>query len=261
MAEKKPLVTLEEAYWWLNNTNAPYLRPPLHEFLVRFSEAEKTNERQAVEKICQQFVDREFSYLRSPVKEMVEKLHNAVKIWIPRDIETARKTLSDSGGSYLRNPNYAYVLKLREAVSQDPAKAWVPLDRLYTLCGDITDGLEAGETLVECGCALYRLENRKRALQLFQEANRRYNSYMHQMAVVYWMIGFVNWELGQQNKALEAWRKSLTRFEKLASQRIMQVGSDTKWYREVLKKLNASIEYAVDHEITPKTTAATPRKR
>ena len=261
MAEKKPLVTLEEAYWWLNTANAPYLRPPLHEFLTRFTEAEKTNEPQAVEKTCQQFLDNEFSYLRSPVKEMVEKLHNAVKIWIPRDIEIARKALSESGGSYLRNPNYAYVLKLREAVSQDPAKAWVPLDRLYTMCVGITDGLEAGETLVECGCALYRLENRKRALQLFQEANRRYNSYLHQMAVVFWMIGFVNWELGQQNKALEAWRKSLTRFEKLASQRIMQVSSDTKWYREVLKKLNASIEYAVDHEISPKATTATPRKR
>ena len=127
----------------------------------------------------------------------------------------------NSGGSYLRNPNYAYVLKMREAVSQDPANAWVPLDRLYTMSVEITDDLEAGETLVECGCALYKLQNRKRALQLFQEANRRYNSYTHQIAVVYWMIGFVYWELGQQNKALEAWRKSMTRFEKLASQRII----------------------------------------
>jgi len=260
MAENNPLVTLEEAYWWLNNSNAPFLRPPLHEFLTHFTEAEKANDRQAAELVCQQFVDREFKYLRSPVKEMVERLHNAVKIWIARDIETARKKLNDSGGSYLSNPNYAYVLKMREAVVQDPTNAWVPLDLLYTMSNKINDDLEAGEILVECGWALYRLQNRERAVMLFQEANRRYNSYNHQIAVVYWMIGFVYWELGQKSKAHMVWCKSMSRFEKLASQRLSQVESDTKWYREVLSRLNASIEYAVEHEMDSQKFAAAPER-
>jgi SOS-response transcriptional repressor LexA len=260
MAENNPLVTLNETYWWLNNSNAPFLRPPLHELLMRFTEAEKANDRQAAELICRQFVDKEFKYLRSPVKEMVERLHDAVKIWIARDIETARKKLNDSGGSYLSNPNYTYVLKMREAVSQDPANAWVPLDLLYTMSNKITDDLEAGEILVECGWALYKLQNRERAVKIFQEANRRYNSYNHQIAVVYWMIGLVYWEMGQQSKAHMAWCKSMSRFEKLASQRISPVGSDTKWYREVLNRLNASIEYAVEHEKDSQKTSAAPER-
>jgi tetratricopeptide (TPR) repeat protein len=126
---------------------------------------------------------------------------------------------------------------------------------------EISDGLEAGEILVECGCAFYKLEDRMRALQQFQEATRRYTSYMHQLAVVYWMIGYVNWELGLQDKALTAWRQSMNRFEKLASQRFTLAGSDPKWYREVVKRLNTSIEYAVEHEMTPKNPTAAPRKR
>jgi tetratricopeptide (TPR) repeat protein len=258
MAENNPLVTLEEAYWWLNNSNAPFLRPPLHELLTRFSEAEKANDRQAADLIYQQFVDREFKYLRFPEKELVERMHNAVKIWIARDIETARKKLNDSGGSYLGNPYYAYVLRMREAVDQDPANAWIPLDLLYTMSNKITNDLEAGEILVECGWALYKLQNRERAVKLFQEANRRYNSYNHQIAVVYWMIGYVYWELGQQSKAHMAWCKSMGRFEKLASQRITQTGSDTKWYREVLRRLNASIEYTVEHEKDSQKAAPAP---
>jgi tetratricopeptide (TPR) repeat protein len=260
MTENKPLVSLDEAYWWLNNSTAPYLRPPLHELLERFSEAEKANDRQACERICQQFIDREFNYLRSPVKELVGKLYDAVKIWLTKDIQIACKNLRESGGSYLRTPNFAYVLKMREAVSQDPAKAMAPLERLYSLNVSIADGLEAGETLVECGCALYKLENRTRALLLFQEANRRYNAYMHQIAVVYWMIGLVNWELGQQNKALVAWHRCVTRFEKLAAQRITQTSSDSKWYREALKKLNASIENAIEHETASQTPAASKKR-
>ena len=258
--EHNLLVTLDEAYWWLNNSNAPYLRPPLHEFLTRFAEAVKANDRQAAELICQQFVDKEFKYLRSPVKEKVERLHNAVKIWIARDVETARKALLDSGGSYLSNPNYAYVLKMREAVNQDPANAWVPLDLLYSMSNKIADDLEAGEILVECGWALYKLHNPERAVKLFQEANRRYNSYNHQIAVVYWMIGLVYWELGQRSKAHMAWCKSLGRFEKQSSQRISQVGSDTKWYHEVLTRLNASIENAVENEKDSQKSAAAPEE-
>jgi tetratricopeptide (TPR) repeat protein len=260
MVENTTLVSLEEAYWWLNTTDAPFLRPPLHELLARLSEAENANDRQAIEAICQEFVDTEFNYLRSPVKETVEKLHNAVKIWIASDIETARKKLNDCGGSYLHNPIYSYVLRMREAVKQDPANAWIPLDRVYSMSRKTTDDLEAGEMLVECGWVLYQMQNRERALRLFQEANQRYNSYNHQIAVVYWMIGFVYWELNQQSKALAAWSKSVSRFEKLASQRITQSGSDTKWYQEVLARLNASIEYAVEHEKSTQELAAAPTK-
>jgi tetratricopeptide (TPR) repeat protein len=249
MADHDPIVKLEEAYWWLNSTDAPYLRPPLHELLERFCQAEKANDRQAAELVCSQFMDSQLHYLRPAVKAMVEKLYNAVKIWLARDIETAREKLQNSGGSFLRNPNYAYVLKMREAVSRDPANAWVPLDRLYAMSRQINDDLEAGETLVECGYAVYKLQNPRRALQLFQEANRRYNSYSHQIAVVYWIIGSIYLELGQQSKALQAWRRSATRFDQLASQRLTRASSETKWYREVLQKLNASIEFAVEHEM------------
>jgi len=258
MAVNNPRVTLEEAYWWLNNFDAKFLHPPLYEMLARFAEAEKANDRQAVERICLQFVGSELNNLRSPIKEMVENLHNAVKIWNARDIETARKKLNDSGGSHLRNPIYSYVLKMREAVIQDPGSAWVSIERLYTMSGKIADDREAGETLVECGWAAYKLQNRVRALQLFEDANRRYNSYMHQIAVVYWMIGFVYWELSEQNKALVAWRNCVTRFEKLASQRIIQSGDDTKWYQEVLGRLNTSIQSVVETEMSRRTIAAAP---
>ena len=145
-------------------------------------------------------------------------------------------------------------------MEQDPSNVWVPLDLLYSMSNKITNDLEAGEILVECGWALYKLQNRERAVKLFQEANQRYNSYNHQIAVVYWMIGFIYWELGQKSKAHMVWCKSMSRFEKLASQRLSQVGSDTKWYREVLNRLNASIEYAVEHEKDPRKTTAAPER-
>jgi tetratricopeptide (TPR) repeat protein len=260
MAEGKPMVTLDEAYWWLNEINAPVLRPPLQELLASITEADKNHDRQTVEKITQLFVDSQLNYLRSPIKENVEKLQNAVQIWIAEDFETACKKLSKSGGSYLRNPDYAYVLKMRKAVSQNPAEAWVPLDRLYIFCNSISDGREAGETLVECGYALYKLEHRTRAVQLFQEANQRYCSYTHQIAVVSWMIGYILWELGLQNEALIAWRQSTSRFEKLATMRITHTSADTKWYGEALIRLNASIEYAIEHEneMTPPAQPAAP---
>jgi SOS-response transcriptional repressor LexA len=251
MAVNNPLVTLDEVYWWLNDREAPVLRPPLHEMLDRFMEAEKTADRQAVEAICQQFAENELGFLRSPVKETAVKLHNSVKIWIARDVEAGRKKLQASGGSYLRNPAYAYVLKLREAACQDPANAWVLLDQLFSLSNKITDDREAGEILVECGRALYKLQKRERAIQLFQAAMKRYNSYNHQIACVYWMIGFTYWELGQLGRANLAWCKSVTRFEKLASQRISQTASDMKWYREALRRMNATIEYAVEHTQPP----------
>ncbi len=258
MADKKPLVTLEEAYWWLNNANAPYLRPPLYELLARFQEAEKTKDRQAVELTYQQFLECEYEYLRPPARELVDKLNNAVKIWIEREVEAACKKLNACGGSFLRNPTYVYVLRMRVAVQKDPANARVPIDRLYTMSRKLTDGLEAGEALVECGCAMYRLGNREGALRLFHEAIRRYTSYMHQFAVVYWMIGYIHWELGQLNKALVAWRKSVSHFEKLASQRLGQAGTDTKWYSESVWRMNLSIQYAIDHEMDPQVILTPP---
>ncbi len=258
MAEKIPIVTLDEAYWWLNNPDAPFLRPPLRELLARFQEAEKTDDREAIESICQQFTDCDFNYLRSPAKETIEGLHNAVKTWIGRDIESACKKLKACGGSYIRNPTYTYVLRMREALSQDPVNARESIDQLYAISRKSTDDLEAGETLVECAWALYKLGNRERSLKLLLEANRRYNSYMHQIAVVYWMIGYLHWEMCELHKALVAWRQSMTRFEKLAAQRLTPSGADTKWYREAIRRLNASIEYAVGNEKQPVLIAAPP---
>ncbi len=258
MAESNPIVTFDEAYWWLNNPEAPYLRPPLHQLMDQFDQAEKLNDRQAIEKICQQFRDCEFHYLRSPIRETVEKLHNAVKTWIGRDIESACKRVKNCGGSYIRNPTYTYVLRMREAVARDPANARASLEQLYVMSRKLTDDLEAGETLVECGWALYKLQNPESALRLLHEANRRYNSYTQQIAVVYWMIGYVHWEMCQLSKAVEIWRKSISRFEKLASQRLNQSGAEIKWYREAVKRLNASIEYAIEHEMDPQLVVARP---
>lgn len=243
MAGENLHIPLDEAYWWLNFSCAHYLRPPLRVWLARLTEAETADDRLAAEFICQQWIDQKFNYLPNPIQERVVQLQNAIKIWIPKEIEDAHKRFNECGGSYLRNPIYTYVMNLREAVEQDPGAAWGLLDHLYNTRNTISDDLEAGETLVECGYAAYKLQNKERAIKLFEEANRRYCSRAHQIAVVYCMIGRLYWELNQHNKTLVAWRKSLARFQKLASHRITATEADSKWYTEVLKRLEASLEY------------------
>ena len=191
MGANTPQITLDEAYWWLNFTCANLIRPSLRIFLNRLSETEKAGDRLLAEHICQQFIDNEIHSMPSPVLEQAEQLLNAIKIWNAGEIEKARQKFTECGGSYLHNPIYSYVLTMREAVERDHLAGWNSLERLVALRNKISDDLEAGELLVECGWAAYQMQNRTRAALLLEDANRRYNSRGHQIAVVFCMLGCV----------------------------------------------------------------------
>lgn len=258
MPANTPQITLDEAYWWLNFTCANLIRPSLRVWLERLSVAEKAGDRLLAEHLCQQFIENDIHFMPSPILEQAEQLLNAIKIWNAGEIEKARQKFTECGGSYLRNPIYTYVLNMREAVEQDPTYAWNALERLCSMSNKISDDLEAGELLVECGWAAYKMQNRIRAALLLEEANRRYNSRTHQIAVVYSMLGCVYWEVSQQSRALVAWRNSLTRFTTLAEQRLVPTEADMLWYRQVLQRLNDSLEYIVEKKSPDQAEAATP---
>lgn len=258
MGANTPQITLDEAYWWLNFTCANLIRPSLRIFLNRLSDAEKAGDRLMAEHLCQQFIDNEIHTMPSPVLEQAEQLLNAIKIWNAAEIEKARQKFTECGGSYLHNPIYSYVLTMREAVERDHLAGWNSLERLVALSNKISDDLEAGELLVECGWAAYQMQNRTRAALLLEDANRRYNSRGHQIAVVFCMLGCVYWDLSQHSKALVAWRNSISRFTILSEQRLVPTEADMMWYRQVLQRLNESLEYIVEKKGQEPAGTATP---
>jgi tetratricopeptide (TPR) repeat protein len=258
MEPNTPLITLDEAYWWLNFTCANFIRPSLRVWLARLSEVEKTGDYELAGQMCQQFIENELQSMPSPILEQVERLQNAIKIGDAKEIEIAHQKFTECGGSYLHNPIYSYVLKMRDAVDSDPSNVWNTLERLYVLSDKITNDLEAGELLVECGWAAYKMQNHLRAAMLLEKANQRYNSRNHQIAVVYCMIGRIYWDLSQQSKALVAWRNSLSRFETLAEQRLIPTEADALWYRQVLQRLNDSLDRIGEKEGYENASATVP---
>jgi tetratricopeptide (TPR) repeat protein len=241
------MITLDEAYWWLNNNNGSYARPLIRELSDQVSKSEDSQQTEIALESCQRLMDTYGNYLQPVVRKLVDQLQSALKFGDPKAVKDFCNQLHDSGGSYLRPFACTLVLQMRTAVEEnkDPRYASLLLERLKDVSGKLTVELEAGEVLVECGVAACNLNNLEEAVRLFRMAIIKYSTYWHQHAVAQWMMGHVLWLNGQPDQAMIAWERSLEKFEKLGTRRAPTPGASTKWYQEKIEIMNQSLAHAI----------------
>jgi tetratricopeptide (TPR) repeat protein len=109
--------------------------------------------------------------------------------------------------------------------------------RLLELARSETDYLFEAEILVECGLAVYEMENYPQALTYMQAAVDIYHPRTHRQAVARWLLGVVQWQVEPERpRAPLNWEMSIELFEELSMLEDHQGKKDrSKWYEEQLE--------------------------
>jgi tetratricopeptide (TPR) repeat protein len=117
------------------------------------------------------------------------------------------------------------------------------VDRLVEIGRKGIDYEREAEILLECGLAVYELENFPQALGYLQDAVNVYHPRTHRQAVARWILGVVQWNVeSDRNNAALNWEMSITVFEELSLTEDHQGNPKrSKWYEEKLPLMRAAL--------------------
>jgi hypothetical protein len=164
--------------------------------------------------------------------------------------------------SNLRKPTKDIVLQMHLAVGNgSPAKAEQYMERLQSLSTRFSQNqagnsreysYELAETLVECGCAAYRMGEKLTSLHLFDDAAKKFTSKDHCRATVLWMLGSVQWQFQTKlDDAIVSWESSYQIFCNLLKN--CNRPENAAWYRYWVKKMRAALDGSIirDYQAPP----------
>jgi tetratricopeptide (TPR) repeat protein len=95
------------------------------------------------------------------------------------------------------------------------------LESLLTESSNFGDPWEYPEVLVHSALIMYRNRHINTARGLLQDAVRAYNDHYHRRAITQWMLGYVEWEILENDSATHNWEAAREGFANMA-----------EWYRK-----------------------------
>ena len=164
--------------------------------------------------------------------------------------------------SNLRKPTKEIVAQMRLAVDNESfAKAEQYMERLKSLSARFSQNqagasreysYELAETLVECGCSAYRMGEKLTALQLFDDAAKKYTGKDHCRATALWMLGSVQWQFQtKMDDAIVSWESSYEIFCTLLKN--CNRPENAAWYRYWVEKMRLALDGSIirDYQAPP----------
>lgn len=154
----------------------------------------------------------------------------------------------------LRKPTKEIVSQMKSAVdSRNFAEAEQFMERLQSLSNRFSQNqpgssreysYEQAETLVECGYAAYQMGEKLTALQLFDEAQKKYIGHEHCRGAVLWMLGAVQWQFPtRMDDAIISWESSYEIYSLLRT-RSNRV-ENAAWYRFWVEEMRVALDRAI----------------
>lgn len=159
------------------------------------------------------------SNLRKPTKEIVSQMHFAI----------ANSSFAEAG-QYMER-----LQSLSNRFSQNQAGS----SREYSY--------ELAETLVECSYAAYRMGEKLTALQLFDDAAKKYTGKDHCRAATLWMLGSVQWQFPTRlDDAIISWESSYEIFCSL--EKNSNRSENAEWYRYWTEEMRVALDKSILQE-------------
>ena len=154
----------------------------------------------------------------------------------------------------LRKPTKEIVSQMRSAVeNRNYSEAEQYMERLQSLSSRFSQNqsgslreysYEQAETLVECGYVAYRMGEKLTALQLFDEAQKKYIGNEHCRGAVLWMLGAVQWQFPtRMDDAIISWESSYEIYSLLRT-RSNRV-ENAAWYRYWVEEMRVALDKAI----------------
>jgi hypothetical protein len=171
------------------------------------------------------------------------------------EMDTAYRWLKD-GGSHLEGSTKDLLDLLETQIQADRQSAWQSIKMLEMVASRLPDHTECADIFSECGYAAYRLGNCEESLRYFRQAVRKYQTAHHQVAMVEWMIGWVEWQLpGNRGPAFVDLRSSIDKFEVLGKHAALGA-KPVDWYRTRCQDMRDTLDALIKEPTGVATTTA-----
>jgi hypothetical protein len=120
------------------------------------------------------------------------------------DLNDALEWLNAFDISHLRNSTRERIERLN-SISSSHQEVKEEIDALMQESRSSGDPWEYPEVLVHAGLIEYRSRHLNTARGLLQDAVRAYDGHYHRRSVTQWMLGFIEWELLENESATLNW--------------------------------------------------------
>jgi tetratricopeptide (TPR) repeat protein len=127
------------------------------------------------------------------------------------DLKNALKWLDAIDKSHLRDTIRDSVDRLKERRLSE-AESKTEIEPLLTESRNSGDPWEYPEVLVHSAIIEYNNRRLPVALEYLKNAVLKYNGHYHRLAVAQWMLGFIQWELMENDNANENWKSAREAF-------------------------------------------------
>ncbi len=165
--------------------------------------------------------------------------------------QVAYRWLNRYSGSFISGTLSQQMGLFKDALAgREYGRARQLAESLMHITRSIGSDPERAETYVECARAYYLMGNLPEAALMLKEAITLYLPYTHQVAITFWMLGYVNWRMYKQDEAIIAWRNSLSEFEKFSASRLPDL-AQMQWYEGICHRMRRSIEQAITNSGLP----------
>ena len=143
--------------------------------------------------------------------------------------------------------NLFYPSKINNNNISSSIEAYQALEYLKLLEGDRIDTFERGEIWAECGLLFYQLGNPFEAQTSLLKALENYPPRSHEYAVVWWMLGIVQWSLeNKHSDAIRNWTLAIENFDQLKIQaEYSRQNSLVIWYETRIDEMEESLREKV----------------
>lgn len=156
--------------------------------------------------------------------------------------------------SNLRKPTKEIVSQMKSAVDTGRfSEAEQFMERLQSLSNRFSQNqagssrdysYELAETLVECGYAAYHMGEKLKALQLFDDACKKYMGHEHCRGAALWMLGSLQWQFPtKMDDAIVSWQSSYEIYSLLRT-RSNRV-ENAAWYRYWVEEMRVALDRAI----------------
>lgn len=174
---------------------------------------------------------------------------NNLKTWLAHTLAWLK---ADKNTGSLQRPHLQMLSLMERARGHNhPNEVWEIIGQLEELTTQA--GIqEQGEIFLNCAKMAGDLENLKEAGRLCNAAEAKFRSYPHQHGVSLWMSGCIQWASNQRVKAISSWREAIQIFE--ARQGLHLDANRFDWYKQILPKLENSLEIAIENNALPEYT-------
>ena len=154
--------------------------------------------------------------MQSEYKALLDKLRSDV-LTLP---QASFRWLNKFDSSRILGPNRQLVDTMQKCIDKRQFdKAYQEITRLKDIARDCEDAFEAAEIFTEIGLGAYRMVNVPEAVSALNFATIRYPPGSHQLQVVRWMLGAMQWS--REKECLIAkrnWERGLDGFYELSTQ-------------------------------------------